>query len=225
MNPSIPWKGNMSIRILIADDHQIVRQGLKNLLETEQDMEVVGEAGYGITTLDLARELIPDIIVMDVKMPKLNGIEASRQVHSELPDVKVIALSIYADPRFVINMLRTGVSGYLIKECAFEELTQAIRQVMADKTYLSPEVADIILKDYIQSDSPGASSSVLTSREREILQFLSEGKRTKEIAKLLDISVKTVDTHRHHIMRKLNFGSMAELTKFAIREGLTTLEG
>jgi DNA-binding NarL/FixJ family response regulator len=216
----------MGIRIIIADDHQIVRQGLKKLLETQQDMEVVGEAEDGLTTVDLAKELLPDVIVMDVKMPEMNGIDASVQIHSELPDVKIIALSMYGDHRFVTNMLKSGVCGYLLKDCAFEELAHAIRLVMENKTYLSPGVADIVIQDYVSHlNSPGPpSSSGLTSREAEILQLLSEGKRSKQIADLLNISPKTVDTHRLQIMRKLDLNSVVELTKYAIREGLTTLE-
>jgi two-component system, NarL family, response regulator NreC len=214
------------IRILVADDHRIVRQGLKNLLETQQDMEVVGEAEDGGLTLELARKLHPDVIVMDVKMPEMNGIDASRQVLSEFPDIKIVGLSMYGDLRFVTNMLESGASGYLLKDCAFEELAQAIRQVMADKTYLSPEVADLVVKNYIShaTGSGTPSSSGLTSREWEILRLLAEGKRPKEIADFLGISVKTVDTHRLTIMRKLRFRSIAELTKYAIRKGLITLE-
>ena len=217
----------MKIRVLIADDHQIVRQGLKNLLETQPDIEVVGEAEDGRTAFQLTKELIPDVIVMDVKMPTLNGIDASVRIHSEFPDIKIIALSMYGDVRFVTNMLKAGACGYLLKDCAFEELAQAIRKVKANKTYLSPEAANIIIKDYVAqgNDSGPTSSSGLTSREREILQLLAEGKRSKEIADLLHISAKTVDTHRQQIMNKLHFRSIAELTKYAIREGLTTLEG
>jgi DNA-binding NarL/FixJ family response regulator len=217
----------MKIRVLIADDHQIVRQGLKQLLETQPDIEVVGEAEDGRTTLKLTRELTPDVIVMDVSMPELNGIDASVRIHSEFPDIKIIALSMYGDARFVTNMIKAGAYGYLLKDCAFEELAQAIRKVMANKTYLSPEAANIIIKDYFAhgTDSGPTSSSGLSSREREILQLLAEGKRPKEIADLLYISPKTVDTHRQQIMHKLSFRSIAELTKYAIREGFTTLEG
>ena len=214
------------IRVLVADDHQIMRQGLKHLLETQKDMEVVGEAEDGSITLQLARELHPDVIVMDVKMPGVSGIDASRQVHSEFPDIKILGLSMYGDLRFVTNMLQSGASGYLLKDCAFEELAQAIRLAMTNKPYFSPEVADIIVKDYVSHttgpESP--SSSGLTSREMEVLHLLAEGKRNKEIADFLRIGVKTVDTHRLQIMRKLGFKSVVELTKYAIREGLTTLE-
>ena len=217
----------MNYRIVIVDDHQIVRQGLRTLLEKEPDMQVVGEAEDGRQTLPIVRELIPHVIVMDVKMPDLDGIEATRQIHSELPQVKVIALSMYSDRRFVANMFKAGANGYLLKDCAFEELAQAIRLVMSNKTYLSPGVADVVVKDYVnQTPAPTPSVfSVLTTREREVLQLLSEGKRTTQIAKLLHISIKTVDTHRPKIMQKLNIRSVAELTKYAIREGLTPLAG
>jgi DNA-binding NarL/FixJ family response regulator len=216
----------MSIRIIIADDHQIVRQGLKLLLEKESDMEVVGEAEDGRSTVTLAKDLTPDIVVMDVKMPEMNGIEASHRILSELPGVKVIALSMYSDRRFVLDMLKAGAHGYLLKDCAFEELAQAIRLVMARKTYLSPEIAEIVVKDYVTLDSRGGQSvtSTLTPREREVLQMIAEGKRTSQIAQLLSISIKTVDTHRQQIMYKLHTRSVAELTKYAIREGLISLE-
>jgi len=216
----------MSIRIVIADDHQIVRQGLRLLLERESGMEVVGEAEDGRSTVTLVKKLIPDVVVMDVKMPDMNGIEASHQILSQLPKVKVIALSMYDDRRFVIDMLKAGAQGYLLKDCAFEELTQALRLVMANKTYLSPGIAEIVVKDYVSLDSkPSQSvSSVLTAREREVLQLIAQGKRTSQIADILHIGVKTVDTHRQQIMNKLRTRSVAELTKYAIREGLITLD-
>jgi two-component system response regulator NreC len=216
----------MSIRIIIADDHQIVRQGLKTLLENEPDMKVVAEAGDGGRTVTLVRELSPHVVVIDVKMPDMSGIEATQQILSELPDVKVIALSMFADRRFVMNMLKAGAKGYLLKDCAFEELAQAIRLVMSNKTYLSHGVAEIVVKNYVNQVTSSSQSvfSVLTAREREVVQLMAEGKRTSQIAELLQISVKTVDTHRQQLMRKLDIRSVAELTKYAIREGLTTLE-
>ncbi len=216
----------MSIRIIIADDHQIVRQGLRTLLEREPDMQVVAEAEDGRRTVLLARELIPHVIVMDVEMPELNGIEATMQILTEYPQIKIIALSMYSDRRFVTNMLKAGAGGYLLKDCAFEELTQAIRLAMSNRIYLSPGVADVVIKDYVtHAPAPTRSVfSVLSNREREVLQLLSEGKRTSQIAELLHISVKTVETHRQQIMHKLGMRSVAELTKYAIREGLTSLE-
>jgi DNA-binding NarL/FixJ family response regulator len=215
----------MTIKVLIADDHQILRQGLRTLLEREPDLEVVAEADNGRSTVRLARESHPEVIIMDVAMPDLNGIEATRQIISEMPKVKVIALSMYADRRFVANMLKAGASGYLLKDCASEELVRAIRVVLAHKTFLSPGVTDIVVKDYVQAPlGPEASVfSLLTNREREVLQLMAEGKSTNQIAECLHVSVKTVETHRQQIMQKLKMHSVAELTKYAIREGLTTL--
>ena len=216
----------MDIRIIIADDHQIVRQGLRVLIEKEPDMEVVGEAEDGQATVSLAKELHPHIVLMDIKMPDLNGIEATRQILTDMPDVKIIALSMYPDQRFVMNMLKSGARGYLLKESAFEELAQAIRLVMANKTYLCPLVTEVVVKDIVTLNPSSHQTAlvVLTSREREVLRLLAEGKRTSQIAQLLDISVKTVDTHRQQIIHKLGIRSLAELTKYAIREGLTSLE-
>ncbi|MEJ2091463.1 MAG: response regulator transcription factor [Syntrophobacterales bacterium] len=216
----------MDIRIIIADDHQIVRQGLKVLIEKEPDMQVVGEAEDGQSTVNLTKKLRPHVVLMDIKMPDLNGIEATRQILSELPDVKIIALSMYPDQRFVMNMLKSGARGYLLKDSAFEELAQAIRLVMANKTYLCPLVTEVVVKDLVTLNpaSNQTALAVLTSREREVLRLLAEGKRTSQIAQLLDISVKTVDTHRQQIIHKLGIRSLAELTKYAIREGLTSLE-
>jgi DNA-binding NarL/FixJ family response regulator len=216
----------MAIKVLIADDHQIVRQGLRTLLEKEPDLQVVAEADDGRATVQLVREMLPDVVIMDVAMPDLNGIEATRQIVAEFPKIKVIALSMYADRRFVVNMLKAGASGYLLKECAFEELVRAIRLVLSHKTYLSPGVTDIVVKDFVQG-APGTEPSVfsvLSPREREVLQLMAEGKSTSQIASSLYVSVKTVETHRQQVMQKLNIHSIAELTKYAIREGLTSLE-
>ena len=216
----------MAIRIFIADDHQILRQGLKTLIEREPDMEVVGEAEDGLRTVTMVRELLPQVVVMDIKMPDLNGIEATRQILSELSDVKVIALSMYADRRFVTDMLKAGACGYLLKDSAFEELAQAIRLAMSNKTYLSPEVAEVVVKDYVTHDlgPRQPASSLLSGREQEVLKLIAEGKRTNQIAELLYIGVKTVETHIQKIKHKLGISRIAELTKYAIREGLTTLE-
>ena len=215
----------MAIKVLIADDHQIVRQGLRTLLEREPDLEVVAEAENGRSTVRLARESHPEVIIMDVAMPDMNGIEATRQIISEMPKVKVIALSMYADRRFVANMLKAGASGYLLKDCASEELVRAIRVVLTHKTFLSPGVADIVVKDYVQAPLGREASvfSILSNREREVLQLMAEGRSTNQIAECLHVSVKTVETHRQQMMQKLKMHSVAELTKYAIREGLTTL--
>jgi two-component system response regulator NreC len=214
----------MSIKVMIADDHQIVREGLRTMLEKEHDIQVVGEAVDGRMTERLARELVPDVIIMDVAMPDLNGIEATRQIVAELPGVKIIALSMHDDRRFVLNMLKAGAAGYMLKDCAFKDLAKAIRVVMNHKTYLSHEIADIVVKDYLASSSPTESSvfQLLSPREREVLQLIAEGKTSAQIADNLHISVKTVESHRQQIMIKLKIKSVAELTKYAIREGLTS---
>lgn len=216
----------MSIKILLADDHEIMRAGLRSLLDKEPGMEVVAEAENGRKAVQLARELSPDVVVIDVTMPDLNGIEATRQILSEVSAVKVLALSMHSDEQFVVEMLTAGASGYLLKDCAVDELCTAIRAVVANQTFLSSEIANVVVKDYlrrlsIKDFSPG---SVLTSREREVLQLVAEGKTSKKIASLLHVSVKTVEAHRQQIMDKLGIRSVAELTKYAIRKGITSVE-
>ena len=216
----------MSIRIVLADDHRMVREGLRSLLERQPDIEVVAEAEDGAGVLKLVEELSPDIVIMDVAMPDLNGAEATRQILARDPSIKVIALSMYSDKRFVLGMLSAGASGYLLKDCAFEELAGAIHLVAANRTYLSSKIVDIVVKDYFRHLG-GADLSVfslLTGREREVLQLLAEGKTVRDTASHLSLSVKTIETHRQQIMNKLNIHSLAELTKYAIREGLTSAE-
>jgi DNA-binding NarL/FixJ family response regulator len=216
----------MSIKVLLADDHRVFREGLRALLEKSADIRVVGEAENGRAAVRLTRDLAPDVIVMDVSMPELNGIEATRQISSRLPSTKVVALSMHADRRFVTEMLKAGARGYLLKDCTCEELVTAIRTTAAGKTYLSPAVADEVVKAYLsqapESDS-GPDGTALTDRQREVLQLLAEGHTTRQIALRLHVSIKTVETHRHQIMDKLNIHSVAELTKYAVREGLTSL--
>jgi len=219
-------ENKVSIRVLLSDDHRIMREGLRSLLEKEPDIKVVGEAEDGYSTIELARKLKPQVVVMDITMPDLNGIEATHQITKEMPDIKVLALSMHNDQRFVERMLKAGATGYLLKDCASEELVGAIRTVLSNQTYLSPSIADVVRRDYL-SQRRGADISVsyvLTEREREVLQLMAEGKNTKEIASRLQVSVKTIETFRQHIMQKLNLHSLAELTKYAIREGLTSLE-
>jgi len=216
----------MSIRILLVDDHKIVRDGLRALIEKEDAMEVVGEAQDGRQALKFVGEHAPDVVILDIGMPGLNGIETAGKIAAGHPCTKIIGLSMHSDRRFVSEMLKAGASGYMLKDCAFEELILAIRAVIADQIYLSPSIAGVVLEDYVNhlAGSDAAARSTLTHREREVLQLLAEGKSTKEIALVLDVSGKTVETHRRHIMSKLNVYSVAELTKYAVREGLTSLE-
>ncbi|MDH5202517.1 MAG: response regulator transcription factor [Nitrospirota bacterium] len=216
----------MSIKILLADDHKIVREGLRSLLEKQPDMEVVAEAKDGRTIVELAMERLPNVVIMDIAMPGLNGIEATHKIIARTPGIKVVALTMHSDRRFIVEMLKAGATGYLLKDCAFEELTYAIRAVVANRTYISPQLADTVIKDYVRffPNIDFSVFSLLTSREREVLQLLSEGKSTKQIASSLQLSVKTIETYRQQIMDKLDIHSIAELTKYAIREGLTTFE-
>jgi two-component system response regulator NreC len=212
----------MSIRVLLVDDHKIMREGLRSLLEKQPDIEIVAEAESAQKALKLVEEITPNLVIIDVVMPSLNGIEATRRILAKVPTIKVIALSMYSDKRFVMEMLRAGASGYLLKDCAFEELDEAIRAVMEDRTYITPRIVDIIVKDYFsQVEKPSSSAlSTLTSRQYEVLQLLAEGKTTREIARQMALSVKTIESHRQQIINKLNIRSVAGLTKYAIREGL-----
>jgi DNA-binding NarL/FixJ family response regulator len=212
----------VSIRIILADDHKIIRDGLRSLLAKQHDMEVVAEAEDGRTAVQLARELSPTVIVMDIAMPDLNGVEATRQVLDADPSIKVVALSMQSDGPVVRRMFQAGASGYLLKDCAFEELVKAIRTVLTGRTYLSPDIAGVVVRN-LSSPEPSMASP-LTAKEREVLQLIAEGKSTKEIAAVLSVSVKTIDTHRQHIMDKLDIHNVAELTRYAIREGLTSAD-
>jgi len=215
----------MSIKVLIADDHQIIREGLRAMLENEPDIKIVGEAVDGRMTERLARELAPDVIIMDVAMPDLNGIEATRQIAAQLRGVKIIALSMHDDRRFVLNMLKAGAAGYMLKDDAFKNLAKAVRMVVANKTYLSHEISDLLEDSRLTSSTSLKSKDfqLLSCREREVLQLVAEGKTSNQIADSLHISAKTVETHRQQVIVKLNIKGVAELTKYAIREGLTSL--
>lgn len=217
----------MSIRIVLADDHKIVRDGLRSLLDNQDGMSVIAEAENGRAIVDLAMELRPDVVVMDVGMPDLNGMEATRQIVGQDPNIRVIALSMHSDKRFVEGMLSAGAVGYVLKDSAFETLATAIRTVVKEGAYLCAKVAGVVVSDYV-SRLPRARADdqpALTPREREVLQLLAEGNTTKQIASQLSVSVKTIETHRSRIMEKLDMRSIAELTKYAVREGLTSLEG
>lgn len=216
----------MAISILLVDDHKITRDGLRTMFEKQPDMKVIAEAETGREALKVATRIKPDVIIMDISMPDLNGIDATRQILAELPRTRVIALSMYSDRRYVIGMLKAGVSGYLLKNCAFEELVRAVSTVMNNQTYMSSKVADTVIQDYTRNLTIDDTSTVstLTAREREVLQLIAEGLTSAQIASRLFVSVKTVSTHRRQIMEKLKIYSIAELTKYALREGLTSLE-
>lgn len=217
----------MTVRLLIADDHKLMREGLRALIEKESDIQVVGEAEDGKTTVTLAGKSNPHIIVMDISMPDLNGIDATRKILGANPHMKVIALSGHADQHLVREMLTAGASAYILKHTASDELMRAIRTVMKGGKYLSPEVARGVMDAYVEMSRPLGDNQafvVLTDREREVLQMIAEGKSTKETADNLSVSVKTVETHRRNIMEKLDLHSVAELTKYAIREGITSVD-
>lgn len=215
----------MNVKILIADDHKLFRDGLKTLIDKHKGIEVIGEAENGLSTVKLGLKLRPDIILMDVSMPDLNGIEATRKILAEAPEIKIIILSMHFDRRFIIESLKSGAKGYLLKDSPIEEVIETISSVMNDQIYLSNQITEVVINDYIKIAKTSESSafSVLSAREREVLQLLAEGQATKEIAAKLNVSVKTIETHRKQIMNKLNIHSIAELTKYAIREGITQL--
>lgn len=214
------------MRILLADNHKLFCDGLRTLFAKQPGVEIVGEASNGRMAVRLARELSPDLVVMDIGMPELNGMDATRQIRSELPRVKVLAVSMHSDRQYVAGMLSAGASGYVVKDSAFGELAQAVQVVMGGGRYLSPEIVGVVVEDYVQRLAPAAGSAVakLSEREREVLQLMAEGHGTGEIAQRLHVSRKTIETHRKNIMLKLELHSIAELTKFAIREGLTSLD-
>jgi len=206
------------IRILLADDHAVVRQGFKMILAAQPDMEIVGEAGNGREALDLAGQLQPDVIVMDVAMPELNGIEATRRVADLSPRSRVLALSMHKDSVYVREILRAGARGYLLKDAISSDLLAAVRAIARGEGYLSPGVSDAVLNDYRRHVTDPID--LLSSREREVLQMIAEGKTNKEIATVLNLSVYTVDAHRGRIMEKLNLHSINELVRFSLHNGL-----
>jgi len=213
------------MKILLADDHAIIRDGLANMLR-QIEHEIVGEATDGRSAVKLALELQPDIVVMDIGMPGMNGIEATRQLIEQDPKIAVIALSMHSDATYVGRMLQAGARGYLLKESAFDELEEAIDNVLKGRIFLGSKIQGVVVGDYVDRLGGKRPSSpvTLTNKEREVLQLVAEGKSTKEIAQALSITVKTVETHRHNIMNRLDIRSIAQLTKYAIRQGLTSLD-
>jgi DNA-binding NarL/FixJ family response regulator len=206
------------IRILLADDHAVVRQGFQKILSEQPDMEIVGEAGNGREAVELAASLKPDVVVMDVAMPEMNGIEATRRLMAAQPHTRVVALSMHKDSVYVRETLRAGARGYLLKDSGAGDLVAAVRAVASGESYLSPAVSNAVLDDYRRHVT--APIDLLSSREREVLQMLAEGKTNKEIAGALNLSVYTVEAHRGRIMEKLNMHSINELVRFAVRNGL-----
>ena len=216
----------MSIRILIADDHAILRKGIAELIKKEDNMEVVAEAENGLEAVRLACKLSPDVAVVDISMPVLNGLDATTRLSKEKPGVKVIILSMHENEQFILRSFRSGAWGYLLKECTFNELIRAISSVARGNKYISPSISRIVLKNFLDSSHSvkcGEAKFSLTAKERQVLQLLSEGSSVKEIARGMSLSVKTIESHRQHIMEKLGLHSIAELTKYALREGLTSL--
>lgn len=217
----------MTIRILIADNHTLFSQGLRSLAETQTDFEVIGEVSDGREAVAKSRELQPDVVLMDVVMPGLNGLDATRQIRQEAPTTRVLALSMHVDKRYVLGMLEAGASGYLAKDASFEEVARALRAVAAGHVYLAPNVAGLVVEDFTRRTSSPSSPSApaaLSPREREVLQLLAEGLPASRIARQLHISVKTVETHRRNILGKLELDTVADLVRYAIREGITSLD-
>jgi len=215
----------MTTRILLVDDHEIVRDGLRALIRAERSMTVVGEAADGQAAVRIARKVAPDIVLMDIGMPGMNGLDATKQLLALKKKPKVICLSMHSDKRYVLQMLKAGASGYLLKDSAFEELLTAIFAVRKGKVYLTSEAAAAVVMDFRRAakERDGSAFAVLTDREREVLQLIAEGSSTKETASTLGVSIKTVETHRRQIMERLGLRSVAELTKYAVKEGLTAL--
>ena len=215
----------MSTAILLADDHQLMRLGLRTMLEAQEGLRIVGEADNGRDAVRLAEELNPDVVIMDVTMPDLNGIDATRQIRTHSATRRIIGLSMHPERQFVMQMLGAGANGYLLKDSPLDELLAAIDAVMRGDTFLSPKITHMLVKECVGGIAePNAFCGTLSPREREVLQLVSEGKNTKEIAQMLHISNKTVEGHRRQIMEKLKLYSIAELTRYAIREGVSSLD-
>ncbi len=213
----------MTVLVLLADDDNMIRQGLRALIEKEDGLAVVAEAEDGRKAVELAAELKPSVVVMDIGMPNMNGIEATRRIIATDDQIEVLALSMHSDKRFVKEMFAAGATGYLLKDSAFQELALAIRTLAEGRTYLSPGVTGTLIKDFVgrQAETEASVFSLLTARQREVLQLTAEGMSTKDVAAQLQVSVKTIESHRQKIMAKLDVHSIAELTKYAVREGLT----
>lgn len=216
-----------TIKTLVADDHRIVREGIINLLSSESDIEVIAEAENGREAVKLALKLKPDITLMDISMPELNGIDAISKIRQKIPDARIIVLSMHSEHDFIWKTFKAGAYAYLLKDCAADELVTAIHRVSSGKKYISEDISDVVLQDFVDAkwhEENEVSNVPLSDREREVLQLIAEGYATKEIGDVLFISAKTVESHRKNIMEKLQIFTLPELTKYAIRSGLTSLE-
>ncbi|MCE5185549.1 MAG: response regulator transcription factor [Planctomycetaceae bacterium] len=213
----------MAIRVLLVDDHEIMREGMCALLRKHPEFEVIGQAADGRKALELTQQLSPDVVIMDIGMPNLNGIDASRQILTLNPLIKILALSTHSDGAIVAKMIKYGACGYMLKESAFNELIDGLKTMLSGKTFLCSKISKVVFSDYVNmiTNPKWSGSDGLSVREREVLQLVAEGHTTKDIAKVLKLSPKTVDSHREHIMEKLGIRNIAGLTKYAIREGLT----
>lgn len=216
----------MDIRVILVDDHQLVRDGIRAVLEKEKGIKVVAEANNGRDAVVLAAEVRPDVVIMDIAMAHMNGIEATKFILQEQPDAKILILSMHHDKSVVIEAIKARAKGYLLKDCASSEVVQAVRVVHRGEAYLSPKISSVVLENMMNPGGPTTTPgiSVLSNREREVLELLADGKSTKEIAFTLEVSTKTIEVFRKRIMEKLDLKTIADLTKFAIREGLTSLE-
>jgi DNA-binding NarL/FixJ family response regulator len=214
----------MATKVLLVDDHEIMREGMSALLRRYSEFEVVGQASDGRQAVEMTEQFHPDIVIMDVGMPNLNGIDATRQLLSSNPKLKIMALSTHSDGSVVAKMIRAGASGYMLKESAFEELVEGLNTVLDGKTFLCKKISKVVFSEYVGlvTNPKAFKGDSLTNREREVLQLVAEGNTTKEIAEILNLSTKTIDSHREHIMEKLGIRNIAGLTKYAIREGLTS---
>lgn len=218
----------MKLRVLLVEDHALVREGIESLLRGDPDVEIVGRTGSGRAAVAMARQSTPDLVIMDVVMPDMSGIETARQIVQENGAVKILALSMYDNQAYISHMIEAGASGYVLKTSAFDELSEAIRAVMEGEIYLCGSITSVIVKEYLAKlrigPSAAAAAPVLSAREREVLRMISEGSSGKEIARELGVTPKTVESHRLHIMSKLKIRGVAGLTRYALREGLTSLD-
>lgn len=215
----------MPIKILIADDHQLFREGLINLLSDSSEIEVIAQAEDGKETIIKARKFNPDIVIMDIGMPVMNGVEATEILKKELPNIKVIAISMHSDKHFIKGMLEAGASGYLLKSCTYDQLIESINAVYSGKKYLSDKITEVIIQDYLEKEEEIPNNdSKLSERESEILKLFAEGKTSREISELLFVSVKTVGTHKQHILEKLELKTTTDLVKYALKKGIISLE-